>query len=221
MRKLLFTLIIMINVLSCFAAVTDTQSADITGYIMDSESNTRTIYYNVTNSGSEVSSGEYITVGSGYIGSSLQKMFSWNFGGNYYGKNYYSLATLKVKYTISPLKSTSGNAYLPYSYKFDANYTSINSKYLGDSQVTIDGVAQKDTISLSVSGGTKDGIDVTGDVTTSNHTITYSYKMKTNMNYDYVWSRSGDIYIKIEESDYEDADAYTYRATITVEISES
>ncbi len=232
MKKIFLLLILVFNSMLCFAVVSDPITANITGYVMKSSDNNKSVYFTITHNDADTSSDDPVQIGSDYVGTDLKKMFSWNFGGNYYRtrKNGWSgdllYNYLVIKYTISPLTSKKGQGedYLPFSYEFDADYTYVNTYYLGSQGYWINNSIKilTDTIEVETEGTDIeiDGIDVGGKIVDSPHVIKYKYKMNNDPSYRYKWTRSGDIYIGISESDYENAEASTYRCTITIEIYE-
>ncbi len=235
MKKIILISMILLNVMMCFALVTDPIIANISGYVVKSSQENKSVMFTVTHNSEEVSPGDILEIGHDYVGVEPQKMFSWNFVGNYYRTEVggvqgggYLVNPIKVSFTLSPLTGTKNDTeyYLPFSYKFDGNYTSVNSIYLGDSGATVKGKTLNDQISVTAEGdgaGTVDKIDVSGKVGSTPHVITYTYVIKDknfDPGYEYLWSRSGDIYIAISDSDYKKAQAIEYTCNIAVEIWE-
>lgn len=200
MKRMVSIILILVFMLPAF---TLESTHVITGYLFN-EGYPRYAYFDVLRlDNSDVAAGEYVPVEGDYVGSTPVKLFSWKLWGNAYSySNWWgteTASTIVVKYTISPLRNVESSEVLPFSYKFDSDFTRVNSVTLegdGETEVGTESgtynstynskkytktIKLSDTITPTASSGTVvDSIDVEGSFgsnDTAEQSVTYKYRI--------------------------------------------
>ncbi|MBR1919928.1 MAG: hypothetical protein IJ831_09925 [Spirochaetales bacterium] len=200
MKRMVSIILILVFMLPAF---TLESTHVITGYLFN-EGYPRYAYFDVLRlDNSDVAAGEYVPVEGDHVGSTPVKLFSWKLWGNAYsytnedrwGYTSETASTIVVKYTISPLRNVESSEVLPFSYRFDSDFTRVNSIRLegdGETEVGTESgtynrkkytktIKLSDTITPTASSGTVvDSMDVEGSFgsnDTAEQSVTYKYRI--------------------------------------------